>query len=110
MFLLKKMVYNFLMFWTLGETKQKSAFISLLQLPVLALFLVYVIRILRRNRLKTVQGMHVSLVFLYFGFHLPVFAFARLSVVLVPVMLVYAFSVFEPVLGRLGLSAGGTDA
>lgn len=90
-FFFKKLVLNAWMFWTLGAVPFKSAFFMAVLLPLLLLFLYRTVQILRKGGWTTIQGIHVTLVLLYFSFHLPIFAFARLSAVLVPVMIVYAF-------------------
>lgn len=97
-FFFKKLVLNSWMYWTLGETEQKSAVISLLQIPLLMLFILSGVKILKHKGIRTIQGVHISLVLLYFMFHLPIVAMARLSVVLVPTMLTTALGILKPVL------------
>ena len=93
LFLARKVVLNAVMFWTLGETPAKSAVISALQLPLLGLFLLAIVREHRRLGLRTLRGIPAILVALYFVAHLPIFAFARLSVVLVPTLLAFTIAV-----------------
>lgn len=94
-FLLQKIGLNAVMFWTLGETPLKSVLISMLQLPLLAAFLTAVLRRGAREPWGA-EGIPPALVALYFGAHLPVFAFARLGVVLVPTMLACAAAWLVP--------------
>ena len=91
-FLLRKMGYNALLYWTLGETRLKSMVISLMQIPLLLFFGYGVIRLFRREGIGSVKAIPVLMVGCYYGLHLPIFAFARLSVVLVPVMILYAMA------------------
>ena len=93
-FLARKIIYNLGLYWTLGETKLKSAVISCMQLPLLLLFICSTILILRRYGIRSIQAIPVIMVCCYCGFHLPIFAFARLSVVLIPTMLVVSGSLF----------------
>lgn len=95
LFLLQKLVLNGWMFWTLGETPAKSLVISALQLPLVLAFTVSAVREGRSKGWHTIEGLHIALVLLYFSFHLPIFAFARLSVVLVPTMLAYTVAAFS---------------
>lgn len=95
LFLARKIGLNAIMFWTLGETPVKSLMISALQLPLLAAFIVA----LRRRRARGpwgAEGIPPALVTLYFGAHLPIFAFARLGVVVVPTMLACAAAWLAP--------------
>lgn len=75
------------MFWTLGETNQKSAVISLMQIPLLFLFILATIRVIRQRSTQTVQGGNILFVWMYFILHLPLVAAARYGVVLIPTML-----------------------
>lgn len=94
LFLLKKIAVNSTLYWTLGFSTTKSIIISLLQLPLLALFILSALKLLYKGEVRSLPGMHISIVMFYFLFHLPVFSFARLSVVLIPVMIVYAAGAF----------------
>lgn len=89
-FLLKKMLLNSWLFWTLGEMPRKTLVLSLLLVPLAGLFAVSAIVTGRRGQLRTIRGVHISLVVVYYLMHLPVEAIARYSVVLVPTMLIYA--------------------
>lgn len=86
-FIFKKMIFNGLMFWTLGETTQKSAVITLMQMPLLFLFILTTIKVIKQKNILTVQGGNILFVWLYFILHLPFFAIARFGVVLIPTML-----------------------
>ncbi len=98
LFLLKKMALNSFLYWTLGENKLKTIVISLLQVPLLVLFILSAFRILKQKGIRTIQFTHISLVLVYFMFHLPVVACARYSAVLIPTMLTYALGILKPVL------------
>lgn len=86
-FIFKKITYNALMFWTLGQTRQKSAVISLMQIPLLILFIIATVKTIRQKNILTVQGGIIFFVWLYFILHLPLLVFARYGVVLIPAML-----------------------
>ncbi len=92
-FLLRKMVYNTLLYWSLGETRLKSLVISIMQVPLLLLFVASAIKVFRLQGIRSIHAIPIFMVGCYFGLHLPIFAFARLSVVLVPVMVIYASAV-----------------
>jgi 4-amino-4-deoxy-L-arabinose transferase-like glycosyltransferase len=108
-FFVRKLILNAWMFWTLGETKQKTVVISLFQIPLLALFIFSSSRMLKQKGIRTVQGIHISLILLYYLFHLPIFAFARLSVVLIPAMLTYALGILDPVLKGPSVAPSGGE-
>ncbi len=92
-FLLRKITYNTVLYWTLGETPSKSMVISLMQIPLLLLFSLAGIKVFRQHGIRSVQAIPILMIGCYYGLHLPIFAFARLSVVLVPVMVLYASAV-----------------
>lgn len=104
-FVLRKVLLNAWLFWTLGETPVKTAFISLLQLPLLIAFVAGAVKLVRRERRFTIHLAHVAWIGLYFALHLPIFAFARLSVVLIPAMLVYGLVPPFPTADRSALGA-----
>lgn len=87
-FIFKKIIYNALMLWTLGETNQKSAIIALMQIPLLFLFILATIKVIKQKNILTVQGGNILFVWLYFILHLPLVALARYGVVLIPTMLI----------------------
>lgn len=89
-FFLKKVALNGAMFWFLGESKSKTLVLTALQIPLLLLFCISAYRTIRLKGARTMQGMLIALVVLYYLFHLPMFAYARYSVVLVPTMLAFA--------------------
>lgn len=100
-FLPRKILLNALMFWTLGETNKKSLVISVLLLPLAILFVRSAIMIVRAGKLRSIQGMHVAMVLVYYALHLPVQAIARYSIVLVPTMLMYSLApMIEQIVGR----------
>jgi hypothetical protein len=109
-FVLRKVLLNAWLFWTLGETPAKTAFISLLQLPLLIAFVAGAVKLMRRERRFTIHLAHVAWIVLYFGLHLPIFAFARLSVVLIPTMLAYGVLPLFPAADRPALGAPGASA
>jgi hypothetical protein len=86
-FLIKKVSYNALMFWTLGDYNLKSTFIALLQIPLLFLFILSTVRIIKQKNILTMQGGIILLVWLYFIEYLPLLVLARYGVVLIPTML-----------------------
>ena len=88
-FILRKIILNSIMFWTLGQTPAKSIVISSLQMLLLILFILATAKVLRKQP-KSIYTIHIAMVWLYFIFHLPIFAFARLSVVLIPTMVIYS--------------------
>jgi 4-amino-4-deoxy-L-arabinose transferase-like glycosyltransferase len=104
-FMAKKVLLNAWLFWTLGETPLKTAFISLLQLPLVIAFAAGAVTLVRRQRRWTIHLAHVTWIALYFGLHLPIFAFARLSVVLIPAMVVYGLEPLFPTVERSALGA-----
>jgi 4-amino-4-deoxy-L-arabinose transferase-like glycosyltransferase len=99
-FLPKKIALNAWMFWTLGETKSKSAIIGLLLVPLFVLFVRTSIVVWRTGGRRTIQGVHIAMVLAYYAVHLPVEAIARYSVVLLPTMLVYALAPVVELAGR----------
>lgn len=99
-FLVKKVFVNAWLFWTLGESPRKSAVIATLLLSLVALTTVSTVLILRRKQMKTIMGVHIALMFVYYIMHLPVEAIARYSVVLVPAMIMYGIGpIIQPFFG-----------
>lgn len=98
LFFLKKNIMNMWLFWTLGETPLKTLVIALIQIPLLVLFILSITRVAKLRKLKSIEGVHIFMVVSYFVLHLPIFAFARLSVVLIPTMAVYGIGILEPLL------------
>ena len=90
LFLLKKVAINALTFWYLGQTPLKSVVIGLEQACLLGLFILAGIRLLGQRGIRSRPGLLVGLTLLYYLAHLPIFAFGRLSVVLIPVMIAAA--------------------
>jgi 4-amino-4-deoxy-L-arabinose transferase-like glycosyltransferase len=91
-FLLKKIAYDAALFWTLGDTPAKSLLISVLQLPLIGLFIASLIR--RRYREPDIIFLCAALVVAFYLAHLPTIALARYSVVLVPTMLIVGVGAF----------------
>jgi 4-amino-4-deoxy-L-arabinose transferase-like glycosyltransferase len=91
-FLLKKIVANAAMFWTLGSTPAVSVMTMMLQLPLLLFFVRSAIRRIRSDGFFSPACLPLILLVVYFGIHLPVYALARFSVVFVPTMIAYAFA------------------
>ncbi|MBD3168403.1 MAG: hypothetical protein GF307_02895 [candidate division Zixibacteria bacterium] len=90
LFLVKKVLLNAVMFWTLGFNTLSSTVIILLQIPLLVLFIPGARRALSMDDIRSVSSLHIAMVLVYFLLHLPIFAFARLSVVMLPTMIIYA--------------------
>jgi 4-amino-4-deoxy-L-arabinose transferase-like glycosyltransferase len=92
--LVKKLAYNSVLFWTLGDSPGKSAAISLCQVPVVVLFGAFVL--MRRELwLHSSAGLAVLLIMLFYISHLPTIALARYSAALVPTMLIAAVGLLE---------------
>lgn len=91
-FLVRKIIYDSFLFWTLGDTPAKSLAIACLQLPLVALFVVFLIRCLRYA--DWAVTVCVAMIGWYFLCHLPTIAVARYSVVLVPAMLAVSVGVW----------------
>jgi 4-amino-4-deoxy-L-arabinose transferase-like glycosyltransferase len=100
-FLLKKLGYDAVLFWTLGETPGKSLLISLLQLPLVGLFIASLLH--RRYRQPDVIFICAVLIVCFYLAHLPTIALARYSVVLVPSMLIVAVGAFASSSHREGI-------
>ena len=83
------------MFWTLGHTLQKSAVISLMQIPLLILFILASIKTIKQKKILTISGGNILFVWLYLILHLPLLALARYGVVLIPAILT-SFGVLMP--------------
>lgn len=97
-FLLKKVLVNSWLFWCLGEGPKKTLVLGALLMPLACLLVVSLILIWRRGHMRTIQGVHIFVAFMYYVMHLPVEAIARYSMVLVPTMLMYGLG---PLLERL---------
>lgn len=93
-FLLKKIGYNAVLFWTLSETPGKSLLISILQLPLVGLFVAFLFSRRYRSKGDIILICTTLIVCFYFA-HLLTIAVARYSVVLIPAMLILAVGVFE---------------
>lgn len=100
LFLIKKIALNILFFWTYGGSKSKTIVITLLQLPILVLFARNAVKLLSNDGFRTIYAVHISLVMLYYMFHLPMNAIARYSVVLIPTMTMYAMAFLKPYIYR----------
>lgn len=92
-FLVKKIVMNAWMFWTLGDSTLKSAAIMVMQLSLLVCFVFGMRYALRLGQNKQLHLLILSLTVIYYATHLPIMAVARFSVVLVPIMLLYGANV-----------------
>jgi hypothetical protein len=64
--------------------------VGVLQLPLVGLFLAANLALWRRRELSGLRVLLAGMVFLYFAAHLPIYAIGRFSMVLVPLMVVYA--------------------
>jgi hypothetical protein len=91
-FFFRKLAMNAYMFWFSGASLGKSIVITIVQLPILVLFILWCVGLIRRKAFRTVHGVNVVFVWLYFGLHLPLFAIARYSSILIPIMTMYAAS------------------
>lgn len=89
-FVAKKVVVNAWLFWVMSETPLKTLSWMVLQIPLLALFMWAALRALWRPEGAGIQGVHIAMLSLYVAEHLPLYAVGRLSVVLVPTMVMYA--------------------
>lgn len=91
LFFLKKLGMNAVMFWFAASSPMKTLWVSLFQLPILAFFIIYSFDLLLKKRaVRTGHGAVVLMIWTYFLLHLPFFAVARYSSVLIPVMSMYA--------------------
>ena len=91
LFFLKKLGMNAVMFWFAASSPMKTLWVSLFQLPILAFFVIYSFDLLLKKRaIGTGHGAVVLMIWSYFLLHLPFFAVARYSSVLIPVMSMYA--------------------
>ena len=88
-FLVRKVVYNAIRFWTMASKPSISSLFALMQLPLLLAVIFSAIALVRREGLLAVPCVPLYLAFLYFIFHLPIYALARFSVVLIPTMTAY---------------------
>jgi hypothetical protein len=89
LFLFQKMAVNSIMFWSLSSTPRASIITIFLQFPLLILFGFAVVSIMRKQGIISAASVPIWLVIAYFLFHLPIYALARFSVVLIPTMLSY---------------------
>ena len=108
-FLLKKIGINGIWFWTLASSWKVSLLFGLLQVVLLTFVVLGVARLLRTGNWMCVGMLPVWLSLAYVLPHLPVYALARFSVIIIPVLLAVAVSTFvqrSSVIG-LGLSQSG---
>jgi len=91
-FLIEKMAYNSIAFWFLAHSELTTALFFFLQTPLILLFAYAFFRQIKSVALISVFGLHGVIFLLYYLPHLPIIAFARLSVILIPLMLIYASS------------------
>ncbi|MCB1112400.1 MAG: glycosyltransferase family 39 protein [Chlamydiales bacterium] len=89
-FLLKKMTVNALAFWFLGDTPLKTCAFIVMQGLLLFFFVRNVGGVLREHSWRSIYGLLLMFIAVYYFLHLPIFAFARLSAVLIPTMLSFA--------------------
>lgn len=88
-FLLKKIVVNAWLFWVLGVTPTKTAAIGSMMLLLVLFTIISTVVVWKRGQMRTIMGVHLTFILVYYGMHLPVEAIARYSVVLVPAMIMY---------------------
>ncbi len=88
-FFARKLVLNAIMFWTLSASVPASLVTSILQIPLLAVFIFVAVKTGRKHGFLSARNAPILLVLCYYGLHLPIYALARFGVVLVPVMLAY---------------------
>jgi len=95
-FLIKKMLFDTWAFWFLAPTHIKRMYLLIaLEGPLLILFILKSIQVFFGKSAPPIQYLHISLVWLYFAFHLPILAESRYSVVLIPTMIAYSASLFS---------------
>ncbi len=92
-FFLKKLVVNSLMFWTISGSAPATIVTSLLQIPLLAFFIVASRKIIKTKGMRSIEAAPLLFILVFFAGHLPIYALARFGLVLVPVMLAYAAGV-----------------
>lgn len=92
-FFLKKVMVNGIMFWTIGSTPPATVVTSLLQIPLLITFLVAARKLVKTRGIRQIHTAPLLFILVYIAGHLPIYALARFSLVLVPVMLAYAAGV-----------------
>lgn len=90
LFFLKKIAVNTVMFWTISGSAPATIVTSLLQLPLLGVFLLAARRVLRERGWRSVHSAPLIFMMVYFLGHVPIYALARFGLVMVPVMVAYA--------------------
>ena len=95
-FLAKKAAMNAWWFWTLGQTPRKTAALAVMQAPLVILFAISAVMVLRRKGFGSIHTVPIVLVGAYYLAYLPMAACARYSMVLVATMVMYAVAAFSP--------------
>jgi hypothetical protein len=96
----RKLLLAPVMFWTLSSTPFATVASSIMQIPLLALFVISAVRTARQHGLWSLHSAPILLAVSYFLSHVPVMSIARFGVVLIPTMLVYAVTAFQTRTGR----------
>lgn len=90
MFFLRKLGINVIMFWTMSSTPFTTLITTLMQVPLLIIFVFSAFVIMKKHGAFSGICIPIWLVFSYFFLHLPIFALARFGTVLIPTMIAYA--------------------
>jgi hypothetical protein len=88
-FFIKKLLLNSLWFWTLSSTPTLSLIVGLAQGALLVLSVISIRRILHYEGRGSVLLLPVWLGIAYVGVHIPVYALARFSLLLIPTMIAF---------------------
>jgi 4-amino-4-deoxy-L-arabinose transferase-like glycosyltransferase len=86
--IIRKVVAAGLMFWYLGDTPAKSVVLLILRLPIILLFIATAFQELRAGRRRLWPA--VSMVVIFWLMHLPFAPTARLSIPLLPILVMCA--------------------
>jgi hypothetical protein len=100
LFLLQKIAFNSMMFWSLSSTPRASIITIIMQFPLLILFGFAVVSIMRKQGIISAASVPIWLIIAYFLLHLPIYALARFSVVLIPTMISYTGGYIVHVLSK----------
>lgn len=88
--LVRKILANLVLFWTLGETAPKSIVISILLVPLALVFACAVSGTMRWREWRHPKTILLMLVLFYYALHLPINSVGRYAVPLLPLMIVFA--------------------
>jgi hypothetical protein len=93
-FLARKLILNAVMFWTISGSTTATIVTTLLQVPLLILSVRGIGKAMRMNGRQQFALVPPVVMAFYVFSHLPLYALARFSLVLVPTMLCYAVGVW----------------